>query len=289
MIVSSSHDCLDTCSHREHLRAIHADSGCRQIWPLRTRRDPVDRSRRGATCQHAARRLRRRHARQPFRSFWGALAAGLIGFAFSAIAGAILLHFTDPIAAVPLLLACSITTQFMSIAKLWRTMEWRGCLPLLAGGFIGIPIGGYLLQTLPPGAFVAVFGSFLACYSLLLSSPPVRAHSRSPPRPRACALLGTPTQWCRSSCFAQDRLVREVNSFGRCLPIPLRVNSAGRLTLSERLIRCLKSPKADRPDRASYGRAVLGSFGYAGVIRSRCSLQAGAMCRSTSASLIPFV
>jgi hypothetical protein len=34
----------------------------------------------------------------------------LIGFAFSAIAGAILLHYADPISAVPLLLARSAPT-----------------------------------------------------------------------------------------------------------------------------------------------------------------------------------
>ena len=108
--------------------------------------------------------------------FAGALVAGLIGFAFSAIAGAILLHYVDPISAVPLLLACSITTQCMSIARLWRSMDWRGCLPFLAGGIIGIPAGGYVLQTLPPAAFATAFGSFLACYSLyFLLRRPVRA------------------------------------------------------------------------------------------------------------------
>jgi uncharacterized membrane protein YfcA len=108
--------------------------------------------------------------------FAGALVAGLIGFAFSAIAGAILLHYADPISAVPLLLACSIATQCMSIARLRRSMDWRGCLPFLAGGIIGIPAGGYLLQTLPPTAFATAFGSFLACYSLyFLLRRPVRA------------------------------------------------------------------------------------------------------------------
>jgi len=51
----------------------------------------------------------------------GALVAGLAGFAFSAVAGALLLHWATPLAVVPLLLACSITTQLFSIAKLRRT------------------------------------------------------------------------------------------------------------------------------------------------------------------------
>ncbi len=97
--------------------------------------------------------------------FIGALAAGLAGFAFSAIAGALLLHWLDPAVAVPLLLACSITTQLVSIAKLWRSMQWRRCLPFLAGGLAGIPLGAMLLRTLDPHLFATGFGVFLAGYS----------------------------------------------------------------------------------------------------------------------------
>jgi len=97
--------------------------------------------------------------------FAGALAAGLAGFAFSAIAGALLFHWLAPIDAVPLLLACSITTQIFSIAKLWRTMQWRQCLPYLIGGFAGIPVGAKLLEDVSPHAFAAGFGAFLVCYS----------------------------------------------------------------------------------------------------------------------------
>jgi uncharacterized membrane protein YfcA len=97
--------------------------------------------------------------------FAGALAAGLAGFAFSAIAGAILFHWLAPIQAVPLLLVCSMTTQLLSIATLWRTMQWRQCLPYLAGGLIGIPVGARLLAGFDPHVFAAGFGVFLICYS----------------------------------------------------------------------------------------------------------------------------
>lgn len=100
--------------------------------------------------------------------FAGALAAGLAGFAFSAITGAILFHLLAPIEAVPLLLACSITTQVFSISKLWRTMQWRQCFPYLLGGFAGIPFGAQLLKAFNPHAFSAGFGVFLICYSLYM-------------------------------------------------------------------------------------------------------------------------
>lgn len=100
--------------------------------------------------------------------FAGALAAGLAGFAFSAVTGAVLFHLLAPIEAVPLLLACSITTQMFSISKLWRTMQWRQCLPYLLGGFAGIPIGAALLKGFNPHTFASGFGVFLICYSLYM-------------------------------------------------------------------------------------------------------------------------
>jgi uncharacterized membrane protein YfcA len=98
--------------------------------------------------------------------FAGSLAAGLAGFAFSAIAGAMLFHWLTPIDAVPLLLACSITTQVFSISRLWRTMQWRQCFPYLAGGLAGIPLGAKLLEGFSPHTFAAAFGFFLICYSI---------------------------------------------------------------------------------------------------------------------------
>ena len=97
--------------------------------------------------------------------FVGSLAAGLAGFAFSAIAGAILFHWLAPLEAVPLLLACSITTQLFSISRLWSSMQWQQCLPYLAGGIAGIPLGAHMLAGFSPHSFAAGFGVFLSCCS----------------------------------------------------------------------------------------------------------------------------
>jgi len=106
--------------------------------------------------------------------FVGALVAGLAGFAFSAVSGAILLHWLPAITIVPLLLACSITTQLLSITKLWRAMQWRQCAPFLLGGMFGIPVGVSLLQDLNVHAFAVVIGGFLVCYgAYMLLSPKI--------------------------------------------------------------------------------------------------------------------
>jgi uncharacterized membrane protein YfcA len=96
--------------------------------------------------------------------FAGALVAGLSGFAFSAIAGAILFHWLPPLEAVPLLLACSITTQCFGIAKFWRVIAWRSFAPYVAGGLLGIPIGALLLTRLNADVFAVGFGVFLIVY-----------------------------------------------------------------------------------------------------------------------------
>ena len=100
--------------------------------------------------------------------FVGSVAAGLAGFAFSAISGAMIFHWLDPIQAVPLLLTCSITTQLLSITKLWHTMKWRQCLPYFFGGLVGIPVGAWLLEGVNSHVFAAGFGGFLACYSIYM-------------------------------------------------------------------------------------------------------------------------
>jgi uncharacterized membrane protein YfcA len=98
----------------------------------------------------------------------GALVAGLAGFAFSAVAGALVMHWVPPISIVPVLLACSITTQLFSIAKLHRTMEWRRTAPFLIGGFLGIPLGAALLRDTDPHRFAVSFGAFLIVYGIVM-------------------------------------------------------------------------------------------------------------------------
>src|SRR5262249_30988815 len=63
--------------------------------------------------------------------FAGAVVSGLMGFAFSAVAGAILLHVLPPTEAVPLMMACSIVTQAVSLVALRGSVQWRGSPGLL--------------------------------------------------------------------------------------------------------------------------------------------------------------
>ena len=165
--------------------------------------------------------------------FFGSLVAGLAGFAFSAVAGAMLFHWLAPVDAVPLLLACSITTQLLSITKLWRTMEWRQCTPYLFGGLLGIPVGATLLESINPHEFAVGFGLFLSFFStyMLLRPRLVLLGGGGPICAIAAGFAGgitggatafpgaIPTIWCNARGLSKNEQRGVVQPFILCMQI----------------------------------------------------------------------
>ena len=97
--------------------------------------------------------------------FLGAFVSGFAGFAFSAVAGGILLHTLLPIEAVPLMMACSVGVQATNLWTLRRDIEWKQSLVLVLGGILGVPIAVWLLQTTDARTFREVFGLAVAFYA----------------------------------------------------------------------------------------------------------------------------
>lgn len=110
--------------------------------------------------------------------FAGALVSGLAGFAFSAVAGAILLHVLPPTEAVPLMMACSLVPQIVSLIALRRTVQWRSNPVLIAGGALGVLPALYLLHTIDAHVFRAGFGAFLAAYAACMLVRPAGSYLR---------------------------------------------------------------------------------------------------------------
>ena len=109
--------------------------------------------------------------------FAASTVSSIAGFAFSALCGALLFHLMDsPVYAVHVMIVCSIAIQILSVATLWRTIEWRCLRIFLIGGFLGVPAGVYLLLHLPSTTYRTVIGSLLIIYgSYLLLRPPARS------------------------------------------------------------------------------------------------------------------
>jgi uncharacterized protein len=95
-----------------------------------------------------------------------AFVSALAGFAFSAIAAAILFHFRrDHVDVVAALMVCSLANQGLSVWLLRRDIRPKAIAPFVFGGLIGVPIGIRLLLELNPRAFSATFGFLLIAYA----------------------------------------------------------------------------------------------------------------------------
>lgn len=124
--------------------------------------------------------------------------SGLSGFGFSAI-GAISLSLLHPALAIPLLMSLSTANQLLSMGQLRKDLkplnQWwpDGPAPYLLGGAIGVPIGLWLLQSLPVPALMVGFGIFLmgyASYSMLKPAGLVLDAKRGPATTGAIGALG---------------------------------------------------------------------------------------------------
>jgi uncharacterized protein len=107
--------------------------------------------------------------------FLGGMVSGFSGFAFSAVAGAILLHFLPPLLAIPLMMCCSVGSQITSLAMLRQLINWREITPFLIGGCLGVPIALYLLTLVDGHTFRVAFGAFLVSYALYMLVRPASA------------------------------------------------------------------------------------------------------------------
>lgn len=94
--------------------------------------------------------------------------SSVAGFAFSAICGAFLFQFLPPVEAVHLMVVCSIALQFLSVAALRHSIDWRLLSRFLLGGMVSLPLGIYLLTILDAGLYVQITGVFLVAYGLFM-------------------------------------------------------------------------------------------------------------------------
>jgi uncharacterized protein len=124
--------------------------------------------------------------------FAASTVSSIAGFAFSALCGALLFHLMDsPVYAVDVMIVCSIAIQLLSVAALWRAIDWRSLRVFLIGGLPGVPAGVYLLQHLPTATYRNVIGTMLIVYGgYLLLRCPVRLLRMGPVSDVCAGFLG---------------------------------------------------------------------------------------------------
>ena len=101
--------------------------------------------------------------------FFAAVVSSIVGFAFAAIAGALILHYVpDGVEAVQIMMIASIGIQAYSVAGLYRSITWHRCVPFIVGGVATLPVGILILLTLQPRTYVAAMGAALVAYGLYM-------------------------------------------------------------------------------------------------------------------------
>jgi uncharacterized membrane protein YfcA len=101
--------------------------------------------------------------------FAAAAISSIVGFAFSAIAGAMILHHVpDSVEAVRIMMIASIGIQAYSVTRLSQAIEWARCAPFILGGFAALPIGIALLLNLQPRTCILAMGAALIVYGLYM-------------------------------------------------------------------------------------------------------------------------
>ena len=108
--------------------------------------------------------------------FFAAVISSTVGFAFSAIAAAMILYYVpNGLEAVRIMMIASIGIQAYSVTGLSHAIRWSRCLPFMLGGIATLPIGIFLLLLLNVQAcsYALAMGLALVVYglSMLLKRP----------------------------------------------------------------------------------------------------------------------
>jgi uncharacterized protein len=187
-----------------------------------------------------------------FGVFAGAVVSGFTGFAFSAVAGAVLLHVLPPGEAVPLMMVCSVLVQSIGLISLRRQIQWRASTVFVAGGLFGLPPALYVLLHADPALIRVGFGCLLAAYAAyMLLRPAVRYFKRAEGRRYEAAigfagglvggLTAMPgavlTVWCDLRGLAKERQRGLVQPYIAALQVAALAYLAARGELPEALIK----------------------------------------------------
>lgn len=109
--------------------------------------------------------------------------ASVGGFAMSAFcAPALAFLAVEPIAAVRIILVCSIVMQVLNVWEFRRHIALRPLVPLLVAGLAMVPVGVHLLLVLPKAASLTAIGALICASALWSMLRPAEARPHPPSR-----------------------------------------------------------------------------------------------------------
>lgn len=95
----------------------------------------------------------------------GGIVNGLTGFGTGITAMGLWLYAVPPKVAASLVVICSFVSQVQTLPLVWRSIDWRGLLPYVVPGLLGIPLGTLLLPHVDQRVFKIGIGAFLIFYT----------------------------------------------------------------------------------------------------------------------------
>ncbi|MCF3629764.1 sulfite exporter TauE/SafE family protein [Thalassospiraceae bacterium LMO-SO8] len=94
----------------------------------------------------------------------GGFVSGLTGFGTGLTALAVWLTVIEPAVAAPLVVICSLISQFFTLPAIWHAISWPRVLPFIVGGVVGVPLGTMILPMVSVEGFKLFFAIFLVLY-----------------------------------------------------------------------------------------------------------------------------
>lgn len=97
--------------------------------------------------------------------------SSIVGFAFSPLAGSVIFHVVENhVAAVSILLVCSISLQSYAVATLWSHIHFKVLITYIVGGVLGLIPGFFFLQYAPAASLTAFVGLISIGYGAFVSA-----------------------------------------------------------------------------------------------------------------------
>lgn len=105
-------------------------------------------------------------------AFAAAFVIGAVGFADALILNAVWLHIMEPVAAVPLIVACGIVMHATPLYRLRKSLDFTRLAPFAVFGVLGVPVGTWALDYMEPQLFRTIIGALLMVYGVWVITRP---------------------------------------------------------------------------------------------------------------------
>lgn len=106
----------------------------------------------------------------------GGLVRGYSGFGFSAVLVAILGLSFAPTEIVPIAVSMEVLASLGQARSVWSHIDWRRLAVILGAGVVGIPLGVWILLTLPGDLLMlSVYAFILTASVILLAAPRLKS------------------------------------------------------------------------------------------------------------------